>query len=98
MTIGALSSPRRTVSLNARPARWRSPGPSQPIRTGKPWNTMRSRAASSHACRWRSSGNSSVTFSPVRWMSSGSPDSATQRNIPLPRQNSGRMQAGTNPG
>ena len=31
-------------------------------------------------------------------MSSGSPDSATQRNGPLPSQNSGRMYSGTNPG
>ena len=31
-------------------------------------------------------------------MSSGSPDSATQRNGPLPSQKSGRMYAGTKPG
>jgi hypothetical protein len=31
-------------------------------------------------------------------MSSGSPESAAQRNGPLPRQNIGRMYAGTNPG
>ena len=31
-------------------------------------------------------------------MSSGSPDSAAQRNGPTPRQNSGLMYAGTKPG
>ncbi len=31
-------------------------------------------------------------------MSSGSPESATQRNGPLPSQKSGRMYAGTKPG
>jgi hypothetical protein len=35
-------------------------------------------------------GMSSFTFASVRWMSSGSPDRAAQRNGPTPRQNSGR--------
>ncbi len=45
-----------------------------------------------------SSGTSASTASSVTRMSSGSPDSATQRNGPLPSQNSGRMYAGTKPG
>ena len=34
----------------------------------------------------------------VAAMSAGSPDSAAQRNGPLPSQKSGRMYAGTKPG
>ena len=51
MTIGAFSSPARTISLNARPARWRSPRPIQQIRAGRPWNAIRSPAMSSQRCR-----------------------------------------------
>jgi len=54
---------------------------------------MRSRAMSSQRCRCGSPGMSSFTFWSVRWMSSGSPDSAAQRNGPTPRQNSGRTYA-----
>jgi hypothetical protein len=36
MTTGAFSSPLRTISLNARPARCRSPSPTQQIRAGRP--------------------------------------------------------------
>ena len=42
MTIGAFSSPDFTISLNARPARWRSPRPIQQMRAGRPWKAMRS--------------------------------------------------------
>ncbi len=98
ITIGAESSPVRTISLNARPARCLSPRPSQQMRAGSPWNAMRSPAMSSQRCRCASSGKSSRTFLSVRRMSSGSPESATQRNGPFPSQNSGRMYAGTNPG
>ena len=59
---------------------------------------LRSRAMFSQLCRCASSGISSLTFSSVRRMSSGLPDSATQRNGPLPRQKSGRIHAGTKPG
>ena len=38
ITIGAATAPLATRSLNARPARWRSPWPSQQIRAGRPWN------------------------------------------------------------
>ena len=68
------------------------------MRAGKPWNAMRSPAMSSQRCRCALSGNSSLTLRSVAWMSSGSPDSATQRNGPLPSQKSGRMYAGTKPG
>ena len=44
ITIGALSSPLATISLNRSPARWRSPYPSQQIRAGSPWNLTFSRA------------------------------------------------------
>ena len=37
-------------------------------------------------------------FASVLRMSSGSPDKATHRNGPLPRQNRGRTYAGTKPG
>ena len=42
ITIGALSSPEATISLNFRPARWRSPYPSQQMRAGRPWKATRS--------------------------------------------------------
>ena len=42
MTIGAFNSPLFTISLNASPARCRSPSPSQQMRAGRPWNAMRS--------------------------------------------------------
>src|SRR6266550_1072033 len=41
MTIGACSSPLATISLNARPSRWRSPRPTPQIRAGSPWNLIR---------------------------------------------------------
>ena len=91
MTIGAFSSPDFTISLKASPARCRSPRPIQQIRAGRPWKAMRSPAMSSQRCRCASSGKSSFIFASVLRMSSGSPESATQRNGPLPRQNSGRM-------
>ena len=37
MTIGAFSSPLATISLKARPRRWRSPRPTQQMRAGRPW-------------------------------------------------------------
>jgi len=90
MTIGAFSSPVRTISLKASPARWRSPSPSQQMRAGRPWKAMRWPAMSSQRCRCASSGNSSFSFASVLRMSCGSPDSATQRKGPLPWQNNGR--------
>jgi hypothetical protein len=47
MTIGAFNSPLATMSLNARPARARSPRPIQQMRAGNPWNLIRVRAMSS---------------------------------------------------
>ena len=44
---------------------------------------MRARAMSSQLCRCLSSGISSLTFASVLKMSSGSPDSAAQRNGPI---------------
>ena len=66
MTTGAESSPRPTISLKARPSRWRCPSPTQQMRAGSPWKLMRSRAMSSQLCRCGSSGISSFTFSSVR--------------------------------
>ena len=53
MTIGAFSSPRATISLKARPSRWRSPRPTQQMRAGRPWKWMRSRAMSSQVMQMR---------------------------------------------
>ena len=61
------------------------------MRAGSPWNAMRSPAIRIQRARLSSSGNSSSTARSVAAMSSGSPDSATQRNGPFPSQNSGRM-------
>ena len=72
---------------------------SRPMTTGacnSPRATM-SLNASPSRCRSPSptqqmrAGSSSRTLASVRKMSSGSPDSAAQRNGPTPRQNSGRM-------
>ena len=68
------------------------------MRAGKPWNATLSWAARIQRCRWSLSGNRSITAWSVAWMSLASPESATQRNGPLPSQNSGRMYAGTKPG
>ena len=91
MTIGALSSPEATISLNRAPALSRSPYPSQQMRAGSPWNATRSCAALIHLCSRSLSGNRSSTARSVAWMSFGSPDSAAHRNGPLPCVNSGRM-------
>ena len=91
MTMGAATSPRATMSLNFSPATSRSPWPSQQIRAGRPWKAILSRAPRIHFCRRSLSGKRSMTAASVAWMSCGSPESATQRNGPLPSQNSGRM-------
>ncbi len=65
MTIGADSSPLRTISLKARPSLARSPRPTQQMRAGRPWKLMRSRAMSSQRCRWASSGISCLTLASV---------------------------------
>src|SRR4029078_6618327 len=56
ITMGAETSPFRTISLNARPRRWRWPRPTQQMRAGRPWKAMRSRAMSSPRWRGGSSG------------------------------------------
>ena len=91
MTMGPLSSPDATISLNISPARWRSPRPIQQMRAGRPWKAIRSPAISSQRCRPALSGNSFFIAASVLRMSSGSPVSEAQRNGPMPRQNSGRM-------
>ena len=98
ITSGAVTSPERTSSLNRSPARCRSPYPIQQMRAGRPWNAIRSCAPSSQRCSLTLSGNSSRIAASVAAMSSGLPDSAAQRNGPMPRQNSGRTYAGTKPG
>ncbi len=77
--------------MNRSPAWWRSPYPSQQIRAGRPWKATFSRAARNQRASSSSSGNSSSTARSVAAMSAGSPESATQRNGPLPSQNSGLM-------
>ena len=62
MTIGAETSPFRTISLKARPRRWRWPRPTQQMRAGRPWKAIRSRAMSSQRWRCGSSGISSFTL------------------------------------
>ena len=47
--LGADSSPLRTMSLKRRPARWRSPAPSQQMRAGRPWKCTRSLASAEPA-------------------------------------------------
>ena len=66
MTIGAETSPFRTISLKARPRRWRWPRPTQQMRAGRPWKAIRSRAMSSQRWRCGSSGISSFTLASVR--------------------------------
>ncbi len=65
ITIGADSSPLRTISLNARPSLARRPRPTQQMRAGRPWKLMRSRAMSSQLCRCASSGISALTLASV---------------------------------
>ena len=60
-------------------------------RAGRPSNSTYSSAASSQRCRCSLSGKASLMAWSVTLMSSGSPDSATQRKGPRPSQNSGRM-------
>jgi hypothetical protein len=91
MTTGAETVPFRTSSLIANPARARSPKPSQQIRAGNPWNAIRSGASCSHLCSIASSGNNRRNSSSIAAMSAGSPDSAAQRNGPIPRQKSERI-------
>ena len=61
------------------------------MRAGSPWNATRSAAMVIHLRSCSSSGNSSRIARSVAAMSAGSPDSAAQRNGPLPSQKSGRM-------
>ena len=91
MTIGALISPVATSSLN------RTPGPvalavaepADPGRQALEGDLLPGRA--NPAGSGSLSGNRSSTARSVASMSVGSPDSAAQRNGPLPSQNSGRM-------
>ena len=68
------------------------------MRAGRPWNATRSAASRIQRHSASSSANISSAASSVAWMSAGSPESAAQRNGPLPSQNSGRMYSGTKPG
>ena len=92
MTIGAFTSPFATSSLRATPDL-------RALAVAEPADARRQpleldalpRHASIQRRRCSSSGKSSSTSSSVRAMSAGSPESATQRNGPLPSQKSGRM-------
>ncbi len=92
ITIGAFSSPRFTISLKARPARvaLAEADPADARRQALERDPLGRPCRASGAGGGRP-GNSSFSFASVFAMSSGSPLSATQRNGPLPRQNSGRM-------
>jgi len=68
------------------------------MRAGNPWKAIRSRARRNQRVKDSSSPNSSSSFASQAAMSSGSPESAANRNGPEPRQKSGRMNAGTKPG
>ena len=68
------------------------------MRAGSPWNATRPGASSSQRWRSTSSGKSAASSRSIASMSAGSPESAAHRNGPMPRQKSGRMYAGTNPG
>ena len=68
------------------------------MRAGRPWNAIRSFAMRIQRCRPSFSGNSSTIARSVAAMSSGLPESAAQRNGPMPSQKSGRTYASTNPG
>ena len=68
------------------------------MRAGSPWNCTRSPARRIQRHSASSSANISSAARSVTRMSSGSPESAAQRNGPLPSQNSGRMYSGTKPG
>ena len=81
MTMGALSSPEATMSLNISPARCRSPSPIQQMRAGRPWKATRSPAMSSQRCRPSLSGNSRFIAASVLAMSSGPLSSATWRML-----------------
>ena len=61
------------------------------MRAGRPWKCTLSCASRIQRASDSFSGNRSSTAWSVRAMSFGSPDSAAQRNGPLPSQNSGRM-------
>ena len=65
ITIGADTSPERTISLKAKPNLARRPKPTQQMRAGKPWNSMRSRAMSNQRCKCASSGINSLTLASV---------------------------------
>ncbi len=68
------------------------------MRAGSPWKRTRSPAILIQRCSDSFSGNRSRIARSVLWMSDASPESAAQRNGPLPSQKSGRMYAGTKPG
>ena len=68
------------------------------MRAGSPSKCTASPAFSSQRTSPALSGKSALTASSVLRMSSGSPESATQRNGPRPSANCGRMYAGTKPG
>ena len=99
MTIGAFSSPLRDhlVEREAERVALAEAQPADARRQALERDALAAPCRASGAGA-RRRGNSSLTFASVRVMSSGSPDSATQRNGPLPSQNSGRMYAGTKPG
>ena len=92
MTIGRLELARATMSLNRSPAWSRSPYPSQQMRAGRPWKRTFSRGQPDPPGQRLVVGEQ-LEDGPVGGgdVLAGSPDSAAQRNGPLPSQNSGRM-------
>ncbi len=61
------------------------------MRAGSPWKWTFSPASRIHLASGSLSGNSSRIARSVLAMSEAAPDSAAQRNGPLPSENSGRM-------
>jgi hypothetical protein len=77
--------------VERRPARWRSPRPSQQMRAGRPWKAMRSPAMSSQRCRCASSGTAPSSSRRSCGCPPGRPTAPPSGTAPCRSQNSGRM-------
>ncbi|MCY1532516.1 hypothetical protein D9M68_677970 [compost metagenome] len=95
---GALSVPSRTMRLTSSASSVRSPWPSQAMRAGSPSNGTSSRASRIQLDTMKLSGKRRSRKSSILRMSSGSFDSAIQRNGPMARANSGRRKASVKTG
>jgi hypothetical protein len=98
MTIGAETSPSRTISLKRRAGAVALAVAEPADARGQALEGDPLAGQRSQLCRRSSSGKSSSRAPVGLAMSAGSPESATQRKGPRPSQNEGRMNAGTKPG